>query len=516
MARRKINMRQIREMFRLHLEEKKSQSFIKRATGISCKTLRRYISYASAASLDYQQIKVMSDDALMTIVMPKNQNQRNKIQPDWNEIHKEMQSSKAATKFQLWDEFIKTHSNGVGYSQFCEYYRNFLKNRDPVLRQHYAYGEKSLLDFCGVTMPIYDPKTLQPSFYAQVFVSVLGASNYTFAYAAPDQSIPNWIDCNVKALEFYGGVPSEIVIDNLKAGVTKASKYGPLLNATYEDFAAHYQTTINPTRAYKPQDKAKVEKGVQSVQRSILFVLRKHKFFSLAELNEAIAKLIEVMNNRKFQKLEGTRKQLFEEFEKPKLKPLPESRYEVVDFKIATVNINYHVEYDGCHYSVPYKFIRKKVEVRATNRVIRILSNNSVIASHQRKFKRGEYITLDEHMPKKHQEYLGWNPERMTGWASTIGPHTAGLVQLMLSQKLHPTQCYRSIIGIISLAKKYGNERAELAAYRVHTTGCARGAYNRIKDILEKGLDKVTEKKDFSVQLGLGLHENIRGPQYYQ
>lgn len=509
-------MRPIREMFRLHLEEEKSQNYIKNVTGISCKTIRRYIGHVSAAGFNYQQIKTMSDDALMTIIMPNNQNRRNKIQPDWNDVHKEMQSSKAATKFQLWDEFIKIHSDGIGYTQFCEHYRNFLKNRDPVLRQHYVYGEKALLDFCGMTVPIYDKETMLPSFYAQIFVSVLGASNYTFSCAARDQSIPNWIDCNIKALEFYGGVPAEMIIDNLKAGVTKTSKYEPLLNATYEDLANHYHTIIYPARVYSPRDKAKAEKGVQSVQRSILFVLRKYKFFSLAELNEAIAKLIEVMNNKKFQKLASTRKQLFDEFEKPKLQPLPASRYEVVDFKIATVNINYHVEYNGCHYSVPYKYMRKKVEIRATNKVIRILSNNSVITSHQRNFKRGEYVTLDEHMPKKHQEYLGWDPERMTAWASTIGPHTAGIVRLMLSQKLHLPQCYRSIIGIINLAKKYGNNRVELGAYRVHSTGCARGAYTRIKNILEKGLDRVTETENFSIQLGLSFHENIRGPHYYQ
>lgn len=510
MARRKIKMRPTREMFRLYFEGK-NQSFIKRATGISHKTQKRYISYVLAANLDYDRIKTMGDDALEAIIIPCDKNRRNKSQPDWNEIHHEMQSSKAATKIKLWEEFIGSNPDGIGYSQFCDHYQKFINSRDPVLRQHYRYGEKMFLDFAGMTVPIYDPKTMEPSFYAQIFVSVLGASNYTFSCAVKDQSLVNWIDCNVRALEFYGGVTEEVVIDNLKSGVIKANKYEPLLNQTYEDFGAHYGTVIIPARPYKPQDKAKVEKGVQIVERSILFVLRKHNFFSLTELNQAIEKLLEAMNNRPLQKQKVSRKQLFEEFEKEELKPLPQDRYEIVEFKTAKVNINYHVEYEGCNYSVPYKFIGKKVEIRASSRLIRIICNNSVIASHQRRFRCGEYSTVHEHMPKKHQEYLNWSPERMVNWATTVGPHTQTLVKLMLDQKVYPTQAYKSIMGIISLAKKYDIQRVELAAYRIHSTGCPSGAYRRLKNILEKGLDKLTENEKFSVQLGIGFHENIRG-----
>jgi transposase len=417
---------------------------------------------------------------------------------------------KSVTLRLLWVEYREAHPDGYGYSQFCERYRRWAKRLKPSMRLSHKGGEKVFVDYAGQTVPIVDPHSGEVR-QAQIFVGVLGASNYTYAEAHWSQDLPNWIGAHVRLFSFLGGVPEVVVPDNLKAGVKHPCRYEPDLNPTYQDLAEHYGTAVIPARVRKPKDKAKVEVGVQVVERWILARLRNRTFFSLADLNQAIRELLDELNTRLMKHLGRSRRQLFETLDQPALKPLPQQPYVFAIWKKARVNIDYHVEFDKHYYSVPHTLIHEEVYVRATERTVEIFFKGRRVASHRRANARGRHTTTSQHMPPAHQKYQEWSPERFTRWAQTIGPHTTQLVQALLASRKHPQQAYRSCLGLLRLAKRYGEDRLEAACRRAFPAGIH--SYKGVKNILDAKLDQVEPEEPAAVVPT--DHENIRGQTYY-
>ncbi len=392
-----------------------------------------------------------------------------------------------------------------------EFYRRWLKKLDLVLRQEHRAGEKLFVDYAGATIPIHDPES-GAVHAAAVFVAVLGASSYTFAEATTGQDLRNWIGSHLRAFEFFDGVTEVVVPDNLKSAVTHPSYYEPDLNPTYRDLGEHYGVAIIPARPYRARDKAKAEVGVQVVQRWIVAALRKRKFFSLTEVNEAIAGLLVGVNQRPFRKREGSRATLFAQLDRPALKPLPATRYQFGEWKTARVNIHYHIEVERHFYSVPYALVHQELDVHLTGETVEILHRGVRIASHARSYEAGKATTLTEHRPKSHQKYLGRTPSRLIEEAQQTGPCTGQLVEAILAAKRHPEMGFRSCLGILRLAKAYPAERMEAAARR-----CLRaGAYNfqSMDSILKNQLDRLPVPGEPPAQTAVD-HDNIRGADYF-
>jgi transposase len=378
------------------------------------------------------------------------------------------------------------------------------------MRQEHRAGEKMFVDYCGQTIPIVDSTTGEIR-DAQVFVAVMGASNYTYAETTWSQSLADWTGSHVRTFSYFGAVPHCLVPDNLLSGVTKTCRYEPGINATYQEMATHYGTAVIPARVRKPRDKPKVEAGVQFVQRFILAGLRHHTFFSLAEANAAIKRRLELLNNRPFRKLPGTRKSRFEELDHPAMLPLPELPYQYAQWKIARVHIDYHVDVEGHFYSVPYRLVREQVDVRYTSATVECLHKGNRIASHPRSFVKGKHTTDPEHMPTAHREYAEWTPERLVTWASQTGKATAAVVESILSRRAYAELGFRSCMGIISLGKRFGKERLEAACERaLFIKGVS---YASIKSILNNNLDQKPLPKQ--QELLTVTHDNIRGTDYY-
>jgi transposase len=377
---------------------------------------------------------------------------------------------------------------------------------------HSGAGEKLFVDYAGHTVPIKNPETGKTT-DAQIFLATFGASNYTFAEASLSQSLPDWIKSHIHAFEFFGGVPQILVPDNLKSGVTHPSRYEPDINPTYNDMALHYEIAVIPARVRKPKDKAKVESAVKFAENRIIAALRNHTFFSLSELNKAISQKLIELNNLKFQKLDTTRRELFENLDRPALKPLPSTRYEYAEWKKVRVNIDYHIELDRHYYSVPYQLRKEQVDVRYTGSSVEILFKNKRVASYYRSYKQGGFTTLREHMPKSHQQYLEWTPSRIIKWAGKNGPKTAQLVMGIMNSRRHPEQGFRACMGIMRLAKRYSPERLENACARAVYINSH--SYKSVDSILKNGLDKAQLQPEQGETKPID-HPNIRGNKYYQ
>ncbi|MDE2075378.1 MAG: IS21 family transposase, partial [Alphaproteobacteria bacterium] len=379
----------------------------------------------------------------------------------------------------------------------------------PTLRQVHVAGEKLFVDYSGHTMEVIDRLTGEVH-TAQIFVAVLGASNFTYAEASFTQSLPDWIGSHVRAFHFFGGTARQTVSDNLKAGVTRACFHEPMVNRTYSDLARHYRTAILPARPYRPRDKAKVEVGVQIVGRWILARLRNRRFFGLAELNAAMALLLEELNNRPMRQLGKSRRQLFEQIDRPALTPLPDEPYEYAQWKRCRVNLDYHVEIDKHYYSVPYNLVRQEVEARITQRTVEIFRRGKRVASHLRSLLPHRPTTVAEHMPSSHRRYRDWTHERIRGEAAKVGPDADTLIDVIMRSRPHPEQGFRSAIGILGLVKRYGAERVDAACARALLLGAR--SYKSVAAILKNGTDKSAASTPDAPIL---FHPNIRGRGYY-
>lgn len=505
-------MRKIKEILRLHFEHHQGRRAIARACHVSPTTVSDYLTKAQQAGLDAQGIRALTDEALHRLFSPEMSTPSpKKAAMDFPALQKELQK-KGVTLQLLWEEYKVIHPEGYGRSQFFQHYRDYTKTLHPVMRLEHKAGEKLFVDFSG-DRPTYVDKTTGEIITSELFVAVLGASSRTFAVAVHDQKIPSWIKAHILAFEDYGGVPAIVVPDNLRAGVKSACIYDPELNPVYAELATHYQVAVLPARAYKPRDKAKAENGVLHVQRRILAALRHHTFFSLSELNAAIAEELVKLNARPMQGVGKSRQELFGEIDQPALNPLPSARFEIFAWKTAKVGIDYHIAVEHNFYSVPYALIHKEVEARLTGACVEILHGGQRVASHPRIYGKGGFSTLDEHRPHEHKKYLEWTPERMRQWGLSIGAHTAELMEKIIAAQLQPEHGFRRCLGILRLAKTYSPERLECACQLALQLGTMR--YRNIKSILEKKLEQ-TETSEIDTMSDEQLaHGNIRGSHYY-
>jgi len=510
-------MRKTREVLRLHFDLKLGQRQIARSAQVSQSTVHEYLTRFAASGLSWplpaEIAETELEAALFSAETKTPPPAGRRPRPDFVHIHQELQQHQHTTLQLLWEEYRAVQPEGYGYSRFCYHYQQWNKQRDVVMRQQHHPGEKLFVDWAGAKIPIYDPQT-GAVHETSLFVAVLGASNYTYAEATWSQELQHWIGAHVRTFEFLGGVPHLVVPDNPKTGVTRACRYDPDLNPTYQEMALHYGVGVLPARPRKPRDKAKVEVGVQIAQRWIVAALRHRKFFSLHELNLAIGELLEKLNQRSFKKRTGSRRSLFLELDRSTLRPLPEQRFDLAAWSQATVNIDYHVQFDHSFYSVPYTLARQTVEVRATPATIEIFHRGERVASHARALKSYSAATHPEHRPKSHQAHLDWPPSRMIQWASTVGPHTAEVVSKILASYPHPEMGYRSCLGIIRLGQRYPTQRVEAAAQRALVSGAVR--YKSLASILQHSLDQQPLAAPAAAEHTAATHDNIRGPEYFQ
>ena len=511
MAFNRLSMRKILEVLRLSFEGGRSHREIARAIVASPSTVGEILRRAKLAGLSYPLPEGLTEvGAEALLYPPPAPSKTRRPDPDWAAVHRELRR-KGVTLDLLWQEYKAEYPNGYQYSSFCDHYRAWAGRLSLSLRQTHAAGEKLFVDYAGPTVPVTDPMTGEIQ-QAAIFVAVLGASNYTYGEATWSQALPDWIGSHVRALEFFGGAPAILVPDNLKSGVSKACFYDPKLNPTYRDLATHYGIAVIPARPYRPKDKAKAEAGVLLVERWVLARLRHQRFFSLGELNRQIGELMVALNHRPFKKLPGSRESAFAEIDRPALRPLPATHYEFAEWKLATVGIDYHVEFAGHYYSVPYRFARQKVDVRATVTTIELFHRGSRIASHLRSTDRGRHTTIDAHMTPAHQAVQGWNAPRLLEWARRLGTHTAAVIEHVLHQRRHPQQGYRSCLGILRLSQSFGEARLEAACERAIAIGAP--SYGSLKSILKHGLD--IKRLSAPAQTSLPLeHANVRGPHYF-
>jgi transposase len=513
MAQARLSMRKTREVLRLKYELGLSNRTIGSSLSISHSTVGDYLSRAEKAGVRWPLPEGWDDERLEQALFPPTAPSNvPRPLPDWPLVHRELARHKGVTLRLLWLEYKTAHPDGFEYSRFCERYKEWRDSLDLVLRQPYQGGEKTLVDYAGPTQPIVDRDSGEIR-EARVFVGVLGASNYTFVDLTWTRSLPDWISSHVRMFEFWGGVSQLVIPDNEGSAVRSASRYEPDVNPTYHDLATHYGTTVLPTRPYSARDKAKAEAGVQVVEREIMAPLRNHAFFSLSEAGTAYRELLDQLNTRPFQKLEGTRRSLFEELDQPNLKPLPVQRFEYGDWKRARVHIDYHVQVDNHYYSVPHHLTRKEVDVRLTARTVEVFHKGERVASHLRSHRGGAHTTVPEHMPSHHRQHLEWTSERLIGWAGKVGPETAAFVEEVLRRKAHPEQGYRSCLGLMDLARNYPAERMEAACRRAHLINAY--TYRSVNSILKSNLDREPLQKEFPLSLP-SSHEHVRGATYYR
>lgn len=512
MSTEKVSMRKIKDVLRLNYECVGNRE-IGRRLHISAGSVSNYLTRAKAAGLIWPLNDEWSEDKIYNVLFPVENKKTAHPLPDFSKVHKELKR-KGVTLMLLWYEYQQQTPGGYSYSRYCELYQAFIGKRNPSMRLTHRAGEKLFVDYSGLTMQWTDKETGEIH-KAQIFVAVLGASNYTFIEATTDQSLLSWVQSHIHAFEFFGGVTTCLVPDNLRSGVTKAHLYDPDVNRTYQEMADHYSVAVIPARIRSPKDKPKVEVGVQGIQRWVLAPLRDVIFFSVHDINEAIKPLLTAYNQRAFYELEGSRLSQYLEVDKPALKPLPSRPYVYAEWKRARSGADYHVAINKHYYSIPHQYLKEKIDVRITATTIECFHKGNRIALHHRSYKPG-HTTVHEHMPRQHQEYADWTPERMYRWAKTIGPHTAALIQALAEMHKIPEQSFRGCLGILRMSKTYGPERLENAAIRALHIGAIR--YKNIESILKSGLDQQPlplPASESTAAVPIRLHDNIRGSKYF-
>lgn len=505
-------MRKIKEILRLKWDLGFTHREISQRCGSSSGAVTECLKRAQRAGLSWP-LPDIDDAELETRLYPPAQASRAEERPlpKMSELQLELRRPGVTLRL-LWDEYIAAHPKGYRYTQFCVLYDRWLKTRKPTMRQVHIGGDKLFVDYSGKRPVIVDRETgeLKP---VELFVAVLGASSWTYAEATPTQQSPDWIASHIRTYEKMGGVPRTNVPDQLRSGVSVPCRYEPTAQRTYGEMCRHYGTSVFPARPRKPRDKAKAEVGVQVVQRWILARIRNERFFSIEELNERIAELLVDLNDRQMRDYGASRQELFERLDRPNLTPLPPARFIFAEWKKATVNIDYHIELERHYYSVPFQLIQQEIEVRYTATTVEVLHKGRRVASHLRSYKKGAHTTVPEHMPKAHQAHLEWTPSRLIDWGKNIGPSTAQLVAGILESRPHPEQGYRACLGVLSLAKRYGDDRLEAACRRALAISAP--YYRTVKSILEKRLEHAPLPNAEPQSAPIALHSNIRGSQYY-
>jgi transposase len=515
----RLSMRKIREVLRLK-HSGRSQREIASSVAVAVGTIHGHLQRAKAAGLTWERVQLMTDaEVEAELFRDRGRNVGATRAPiDYAHVHAEL-SRPGVTLQLLWLEYqesVSARGNDTKpyqYSQFCELYGAWRVRLKPSMRRVHRAGEKAFVDYSGKKPRLADAATGELT-EVELFVMVLGASNYTYAEVTRTQTLSDFVGATIRGFEYFGAVPEVVVPDQLRSAVRGPDRYEPDINATYLEMAQHYGVTVIPARPRRPKDKAKVETAVLIVQRWILARLRHRTFFELDELNRAIWELLEELNNKPFQKLEGSRASAFEKLDRPVMRALPAVRYELAERRKARVNIDYHIAYDGRYYSVPHQLVHQPVEVRATGGTIEIFLSSERVATHRRSYApRGTAVTDPMHRPANHRDQV-WPPERLIGWGAKYGPAVATVVELMLKRYVNPEQGYRACLGLMRTAEKYGSSRMNAACERALSVGTVGGPHRRsIEVILKRGLDQqpaAAPTRTTPLQ-----HENVRGGDYY-
>ncbi len=515
MAKQRQTMRRIREILRLKLDCGLSNRDSARSAGSSPASVSDMLKRAREARLTtWAEVEALDEERLeaMLYTKPYTPNaERPRPDPLW--IHSERQKRKGVTLELLHLEYLEAHSDGLQYTAFCDEYRRWLRKRKLSMRQVHRAGEKMFVDYSGAKAEVVDRRTGEIR-EAEIFVAVLGASSYSYAEATWTQALPDWAMSHVRA-NFFGGVAEVWVPDQLRSAVSGPHAYDPEINPTYHELAEHYGALVIPARPKKPKDKAKAEVAVQVVQRRVLARIRNEVFFSLAELNARIRSLVEQLNDRPMRDYGGqTRRERFEQLDRPALEPLPQHRYVYAEWRKAKVNIDYHVDVGRHLYSVPHALVGERLDVRVSADTVEVFHKRRRVASHRRSREVGKFTTVKAHMPAAHRAHADWSPSRLINWGKSIGPATGEFISEILHTRRHPEQGYRACLGTLRLAKRYGKPRLEAACARALLTNIRR--VRQIEAILKSGADRlgstgVTESPDAPAI----EHDNVRGPGYY-
>lgn len=507
MPQQRMDIRMIKDILRLKYQGGLSHERIARSLSISKGVVGKYLGLAAAAGLTWTAVADLDEAALERRLLGRNALNEHLVEPDFAHVHIEMRR-KGVTLMLLWAEYRAANEGRRtwAYTQFCEHYKRFARSLKRSMRQQRRAGEKLFIDYAGPTLALADGSR------AQVFVAAMGASSYTFACATVDQSMRSWLGALARALSFYGGVPQLIVPDNPRALVSEACRYEPKLNATVHDFARHYGVSFLPARPYSPRDKASAESSVQVVTRWILARLRHTVLADVHAADSAIAALLPSLNERRFQKIEGSRASLFAALDAPALSALPPQRWQWVSFKTVRAHIDYHVEVDAHRYSVPHSLVGLELQARLTDALVELLHRGQRVACHARSARRGGFTTLDEHMPAAHRAHKQWTPERLIHWGGEVGPSTQAFVTQLLQRFRHPEHGYRSCLGLLGLAKRYGPGRLEAACAIALELGAT--YYRHVRDILGNGRDLVAPAP-LEPQWVAPEHDNLRGAAYF-
>ncbi len=513
MPAKRQSMRKLRDILRLRLDAGLSLRQIKNSLRLSLGAVQKVTSKAQTLGLDWAGVDQLDERQLARLFYPDSDTRVSNILqlPDWTSVHQELHG-KGVTKHLVWEEYTQSYPNcSYSYPQYCFLYQAWVKKQKRSMRQVHLAGDKLFVDYAGQSVPIVDGSTGEIK-TAQIFVAVLGASNYTFCEATWSQRLPDWLGSHARAFSFIGGVTALIVPDNLKSGVTKACRYDPDANPSYQQLAAHYGTAIMPARPYKPQDKSKAEVGVQIIERWILARLRHQTFFSLAELNHCISTLLVEVNNKPFKQLKGNRLQWFESIDQPALMPLPKQPYQYTDIKTVKVNVDYHIQYDQHLYSVPHHLVGEKLELHAKDQLIELYFHGKRVTSHPRKYRPGT-TTITEHMPVKHEKHHQWSAGRLMNWAKDLGDDVLIWVKTQLKQKQHEQQAYRVCLGLLNLSRQYPAARINNACAIANQSQLYR--LKQIKSILQSNQDQLVNESAEPLTVLPQSHENIRGPKSF-
>jgi transposase len=504
-------MNKHREALRLILTTSLSNRMIGRSVRLSHNTVNRYRRLVNELPIDWEAVNGLDDTDVEAILKSKRFRVESKHMPDWAGVHREMQYRDVTLQL-LWEDYrLANPGNAYAYSQFTHYYRQYVGKLDMAMRQTHRAGECVYVDFAGRTVPYFDPASDEAK-QAQVFVGALGCSNYAFVYALRSQSLVDWIEAHNRMYQFFGGTPQVVVPDNLKAAVTRAGRE-PELNRTYLEQAKHYQIAIVPARVRHPKDKSKAEVTVQIISRWILARLRHRRFFSIEEINAAIAELLRLLNDRPFKRLPGCRRSRFEELDKPLLRPLPTQPFEYAEWTSAhKIGPDYHMRVHDHYYSVPHALIGGHVEARVTANIVELFHQGKRVASHPRSYEVGGHTTDPAHQPTSHRHYAEQTPELIIKWARSIGPAAEAVIQYQFDSRPHALLGIRYCAPLQRLAKEYGAERFEAACQRAQLIGSL--TTKSIRSILQRRLDTQSDPRA-PIQVNLPLHDNVRGAGYY-
>lgn len=521
MANKRVAIMDLKLLVQLKLSEKSNRQ-ISQIIGRSRNTINDYVQLLEQTGKSWESLNLLDSKELKALIDQQKELTDSKKDKRYEELvkHKDTYLNDykrpGATYQTIWQIYRTHFPDGYGYTQFKRHLKSFTKQQDYSMPMHHKYGDKLFIDFTGKKLSIVDPTTGEET-EVEVFIGILGGSNYTYVEACASQRMEDFFRCTANCLEYMGGVPQALVPDNLKSAVTKASNYEAIINRQYKSLALHYNTVVFPTRAVKPKDKALVEGAVKLVYQRIFFLLSKQTFFSLSELNEQIRLLLKTYNETPFYKQEVSRMQRFLLHEKSLLKALPVDRFEPKEVNTATVQKNAHVWLKEHYYSVPHTYMGKKVQVHYNNRVVEVYYNLERVAIHQRSHISWAYTTIKDHMPSHHQFVMDWSAEKFTKWGQRIGDSVGAYIEKVLQTANYPEQAYKSCMGILNLGKTFTNERLEKACLRGLTY--EKYSYRTIKRILQAKLDQLEEQPDCSSQsdsIELPPNEHLRGSTYYE